>query len=98
MKDGGSLARSWIPKKREFGDHEYVAEKTARDVGCNTHTDGIQMIDKKYGQETYEAVCYGIPRFKIVCEYGRCAPEQNGEHIATSESTTQPDSSEEKLN
>lgn len=86
--DGRSLARSWLPRKREFGDHEYVAEKTARNVGCSSNSDGIQLVEKKFSQETYEAICYGIPRFKIVCEYGRCNPLQNSDSIATSETNT----------
>lgn len=97
-KDGGSLARSWLPRKREFGKHEYVAERTARDVGCNSRTDGIQLIDKKFSQETYQAMCYGIPRFKIVCEYGRCTPEQNGEHVARSAHEQEKDKTPAKLN
>ena len=91
---GGSLARSWLPKKYEFGDHEYVAEKTARNIGCNTRTDGVTLVEKRYTQETYQAVCYGIPEFTIVCEYGRCHPQQDFEHVASTPDGELPNDSE----
>lgn len=91
---GGSLARSWLPKKHEFGDHEYVAEKTARNVGCNSRTDGVTLIEKRYTKETYQAVCYGIPEFTIVCEYGRCNPQQDFEQVAATPDGEQSHDSE----
>ncbi len=78
---GGQLARVWRPRKAEYGEHEYVAEQTARKMGCDLQTDGIQLTSSHYGKEEYEAYCFSPGRFKISCELGRCqadiSPQRN---------------------
>ena len=57
-------------------------------------TDGVTLIEKRYTKETYQAVCYGIPQFTIVCEYGRCNPQQDFEQVAATPDGEQSHDSE----
>ena len=86
--NSGRLARTWLPRdlaqKKQYGQYEYTAERVARSHGCDMRTDGLRLTEKKYFKETYEAYCWGKPRFTINCEYGRCnADEKNGALAAT---------------
>ncbi len=72
VQAGGELARVWRPKKKEYGAHEFVAEKTATRAGCNLRTDGIDLVSERYGKEVYNAYCWNVGTFTIDCEFGRC--------------------------
>ena len=78
----GKLARTWRPKKTEFGAHEYAAELVARRQGCDLRTDGIMLEKRYFTQETYKAYCWGQAAFHITCEYGKCQADA-APHIAS---------------
>lgn len=86
-QEGGILARMFLPKnlkrKKIYGDHEFVAENLARSEGCNLTSDGIQLKEKVYSQELYEAYCWGKPVFSIACEYGSCEVKRKDGPLVT---------------
>ena len=83
---GGKLARMFLPKSKKnidgYAEHEFVAERLARQEGCDLATDGVQLLEKKYSKETFEAHCWGRPVFIIACEYGSCNVEASDESLA----------------
>ena len=85
--NSGRLARTWLPldlaRKTEYGQYEYTAEQVARSHGCDMRTDGLRLTDKRYFKETYEAYCWGKPRFTINCEYGRCNADEDAALAST---------------
>ena len=94
---GGRLARMFLPKNTKsvdgYAEHEFVAERLARREGCDLATDGVQLLEKKYSKETFEAHCWGRPVFIIACEYGSCDVEASDESLAS-----RPDDSETRSN
>lgn len=72
----GLLARTWLPKsyydQKRVGSHDVTAEKLAKTAGCNFKTDALELTQQQYGQETYTAHCWGMPKFTIACDLGRC--------------------------
>ena len=72
-QDGGVLARVWRPKKLEYGEHEFTAERLAIKLGCDLTKDGINLVKQDYGKEEYDAYCWNVGVFSIECELGRCA-------------------------
>lgn len=84
---GGSLARMFMPKNTKdvdgYAEHEFVAEQLARREGCKLTTDAIQLIEKKYSKEIFEAHCWGKSVFTIACEYGNCGIEVMDESLVT---------------
>lgn len=74
--NSGLLARTWLPKSyhqhRVIGSHDITAEKLAKTAGCNLKSDALELTHQQYGQETYTAHCWGMPKFTIACDLGRC--------------------------
>lgn len=76
----GVLARTWLPKnlikKDNYGRSEYSAERLARTQGCDLRTDGLKRLSQ-WPMESYDAYCWGKETFRIKCEYGHCAINEN---------------------